>query len=120
MLHLINHPEAREIEIRPERDGFWMVFRNGWGVSVQWGEMNYADGTGLNAEIAVLVPGSTDAGRLGGDLLRGITDGNSVIGWQLDFHVLKAMHIVSGFSPDVEPEVAAEVFRTLFSSPLPA
>lgn len=120
MLHLIHHPEAREIEIRPERNGFFIVFRNGWGISVQWGERNYADGTGKNAEIAVLKPDvGWDNGRLGGNLLDDISDSGSVIGWLWDFDVLKAMHIVSGFSPEVEPPTAAAVFRDMFLPVVP-
>ena len=115
------------VEIRPNRDGFWATFRNGWGISVQWQEIiNYADKDGTTAEVAVLVPNPSVDGTLYGwpatilncrraGVENGISpSGDDVIGWLRDFDVLKAMTIVANFSPDAEEGAVITVFRDLF------
>lgn len=114
MMHLINHPEAQTIEIREGRRGFWMAFRNGWGISVQWGTTNYCDGTGKNAEIAVLLPESRQKENYlpvpSGGLLCDLSGMSEVWGHLVDYEVLRAMTIVSGFDPEATDDEAYRTF----------
>ena len=130
MIHLINHPDAKVIEIRSNRKGFWMAFQKGWGISVHWDSGNYCDGSGRDAEIAVLKPGDRSAGRIGGGLLsmrrRYDEEGNltsesksiglhdDVIGYRKDYEVLKAMQIVSEFESDLSDVDAIDMFVSRF------
>lgn len=122
MMHLINHPEAKTIEIRDNRRGFWMTFRNGWGISVQWDTMNYCDGyraksggTGGNAEITVLLPEREDSkencfplGTAG--MIRDLEGMTEVWGHLVDHEILRAMTIVSGFATEETNDNAYRMF----------
>lgn len=115
MMHLINHPKAETIEIREGRVGFWMAFQNGWGVSVQWGNTNYCDQTGRNAEIAVLLPEdrAKEENYLpvpSGGLLCDLSGMSEVWGHLNEQEVLRAMVIVSGFAPEATNDEAYRIF----------
>lgn len=130
MMHLINHPEAKTIEIRDDRKGFWTTFRNGWGVSVQWGKMNYCDGymaesggTGGNAEIAVLLPEDRAKGQENclpvpsAGLLCDPSGMSEVWGHLMDYEVLRAMTIVSGLAVEDTNDDAYRIFvREMFDN----
>jgi hypothetical protein len=122
MMHLINHPDMIALKKRDNGKGFWMTFRNDWGISVQWDCGNYCDGkmlenggTGVDAEIAVVKPNDWLLNKGFDDDARGIGYwGDDVIGYLKDYEVLKAMEIVSMFSKDWSDGEAIDFFVEKF------
>lgn len=121
MIHLINHPKAKTIQIREGRDGFWMMFQNGWGISVQWSGHNYCDGyrtqsggTGKDAEIAVLLPEDKEREAYLPVPSAGLLDApdgmSEVWGYLNEQEVLMAMIVVSGFANEITDTEAYQTF----------
>ena len=125
MIHLINHPDAQTVKIREGRKGFWMVFRNDWGISVQWSDANYCDGymtqdggTGKDAEIVILLPEDRAKEHClphclpvpSGGLLCDPSGMTEVWGHLNEQEVLRAMTIVSGFADEMDNDDAYRTF----------
>lgn len=110
MIYLINHPKVQQVKIREARNGYWITFQNGWGLSVQWqAAINSCDHDGSTAEIAVLKPGANEVNRLGGELLDGVTGGeypDQVIGYCTSDRVLRFMNVVSELDAEAPDHIA--------------
>jgi len=102
--------------IATENKGFGITFENGFGISVQWGTMNYCEKKNLGAEYGdemktprwesrtaeIAVYKDKEFIDIGGD------DG-TVIGWVSPDEVAKIIEIVATAHTDIEIKVKLEL-----------
>ncbi len=97
--------------------GFFMEFENGFGISVQWGTMNYCSVKNLDSGIMTEMIGNSKGFRnawesntaeiavfKGGvgkcDIMMSVGNGDQVIGWLATDDVAKVIEIVSKYKTE--------------------
>ena len=87
--------------------GFFMEFENGFGISVQWGTMNYCSVKNLESGVMTEMVGNSKEFRnawesntaeiavFKGDTMMSVGNGDQVIGWLATDDVAKVIEIVS-------------------------
>ena len=93
--------------------GFFMAFDNGFGISVQWGTMNYCSVKNLDEVFNDLeMKGNSKGFRnawesntaeiavFKGDTMMSVGDGDQVIGWLATDDVAKVIEIVSKYKTE--------------------
>ena len=97
--------------------GFFMEFENGFGISVQWGTMNYCSVKNLESGVMTEMVGNSKEFRnawesntaeiavfKGGvgkcDIMMNVGDNDQVIGWLTTDDVAKVIEIVSKFKTE--------------------
>ena len=90
-----------------QNKGFRMNFENGFGISVQWGTMNYCERKNLMAEYKDEIYGITES--INAEIavyddkeMINIGEHDAVIGWLLPDEVAKVITIVSSSKTDNE------------------
>ena len=78
--------------------GFFMEFENGFGISVQWGTMNYCSVKNHESGIMTEMIGNSCFGKC--DTMIDIGDNNQVQGWLTTNDVAKVIEIVSKFKTE--------------------
>ena len=95
--------------------GFFMEFENGFGISVQWGIMNYCSAKNLNEfafDVDTEMKGNSKGFRnawesntveiavFKGEKMISVGDGDQVIGWLATDDVAKVIEIVSKYKTE--------------------
>ena len=92
--------------------GFFMEFENGFGISVQWGTMNYCSVKNHESGIGTEMVGNSKEFRnawesntaeiavFKGDTMMSVGDNDQVIGWLATDDVAKVIEIVSKFKTE--------------------
>ena len=92
--------------------GFFMEFENGFGISVQWGTMNYCSVKNHESGIGTEMVGNSKEFRnawesntaeiavFKGDTMMSVGDNDQVIGWLATDDVAKVIEIVSKYKTE--------------------
>ena len=92
--------------------GFFMEFENGFGISVQWGTMNYCSVKNLDSGIMTEMVGNSKEFRnawesntaeiavFKGEKMMSVGDNDQVQGWLTTNDVAKVIEIVSKFKTE--------------------
>lgn len=96
--------------------GFFMTFDNGFGISVQWGIMNYCsvkDLSGFAFDVDIEMKGNSKGFRnawesntaeiavFKGEKMMSVGDNDQVIGWLTTDDVAKVIEIVSKYKTEI-------------------
>jgi len=101
--------------VTTENKGFGITFQNGFGVSVQWGTMNYCEKKNLGADIDEEMKTKRWESRTAeiavynkDKELIDIGEHDAVIGWLTPDEVAKVIEIVSGYQGQTMTGVSGE------------